>query len=457
MSTETLAINPEELKNKHGRALFRGQLYDELDAILASAEKAGADELTIRQRDRFTHYRGMLDTLMMQDGIWDDSLGVEDTRTVSACRAILKRYDKVLRQPLSPYGQDRVLPGEAHTLEVPGDPFGIRALRPSERICREGSAGLSWGRLIRGLVTGDWRNAEMEQRALAEGVGSEGGYLVPTPLAGRVIDLARAKATVVQAGAATVPMDSNTLTIAKVASDPTASWRAENAAITASDMVFDRIQFSAKTLAALIKVSVELIEDSQLLAGTVENALSQALGLELDRAALYGSGAGSEPKGIKNTTGVQTYSMGTNGAALTNYSPFSQAVEKIATANGAANAAIYAPRTAGELDRLVDTTGQPMRPPQSFASLRTFATTQIPVNLTQGTANNASDAFVGDFSQLLIGMRTQIRIEVSREASDAASSAFANMQVFIRAYLRADIALAQPSHFCVITGIIPPT
>lgn len=101
---------------------------------------------------------------------------------------------------------------------------------------------------------------------------------------------------------------------------------------------------------------------------------------------------------------------------------FSTAVELVRTANGEPVAAIYHPRTAGALDRLEDTTGQPLQPPESFRALRRFTTTASPINQVQGSATNASDAIVGDFSQLLIGVRTEMRIEVSREAPDGAGS-----------------------------------
>jgi hypothetical protein len=45
-------------------------------------------------------------------------------------------------------------------------------------------------------------------------------------------------------------------------------------------------------------------------------------------------------------------------------------------------------------------------------------------------------------------------LEVSRVAADATNSAFANGQFWIRAYLRADIALAHPKAFNVLTGIL---
>ena len=81
-------------------------------------------------------------------------------------------------------------------------------------------------------------------------------------------------------------------------------------------------------------------------------------------------------------------------------------------------------------------------------------TAQVPDNLTQGSSSLASDAYVGQWNQLLIGMRQRLVIEASREASDATDSAFRQLQVHIRAYLRADVAVAQPSAFVVITGIL---
>jgi HK97 family phage major capsid protein len=343
----------------------------------------------------------------------------------------------------------------------------IRALRNNEDLetsvrhnLPDGIRGheLSLGRLLRGWVFGDWKGAEAEKRAGSIGDNTLGGFLVPSPLGTRIIDLSRKKARVLQAGAMTVPMESNSLTLAKVTADPTPNWKAENAQGTFSDATFGKLEFVAKTLVALIKVSVELFEDALNLETVVESSMSQALSLELDRAALYGSGAAAEPLGIVNTTGVGVHDMGTNGAVVTNYDPFSQAVEKILTANGPSEglAAILAPRTWGVLDRLKEaTTNAPLGAPASFESLRKLVTNQVPITRVQGSANNASDVFVGDFTQLLIGTRTQLVIEVSRQAGDSSGSAFRDMQIWLRAYLRADVGVALPGYFTKIIGIIP--
>jgi HK97 family phage major capsid protein len=341
----------------------------------------------------------------------------------------------------------------------------VRALTPTESLTPyfgswptaglpEFGAPIGLNGLLRGLVTGQWP-AGKTMASLGVGTDSAGGFLVPGPLAGRVIDKARNQARIFQAGALTVPMQSSTLKIARVATDPTAAWKAENAQATASDMTFEALTLTARSLIAIAKLSIELMEDSPTINDVVENAMAQALALELDRAALYGSGTAPEPRGIINTSGVGIQSQGTNGAALTSYDAFSTAVQTIQAANGDPNAVIYAARTAGTLDRLKDSTGQPLQPPQSFRELTKLVTSQVPVNRTHGAASNASDAFVGEWPELLVGVRTQLRIEASRVSVVGGESAFDRLQVHVRAYLRADIGVAQPSHFVVVTGIIP--
>jgi HK97 family phage major capsid protein len=145
--------------------------------------------------------------------------------------------------------------------------------------------------------------------------------------------------------------------------------------------------------------------------------------------------------------------MGTNGGTISDYTPFSNAYQKVLEANAQPNAVIYAPRTWGDVDRLTDSTGQPLQPPQSYQDLETYQTTQVPIDQTQGTGTGLSTAFVGSFPQLLFGVRTDLRIEISRVASDGTNSAWEDLQVWVRAYLRADVQLAHPDHFCNITGI----
>ncbi len=338
-------------------------------------------------------------------------------------------------------------------------PGTVRVLKREERMADllphdAPGRDISWNAYIRGIVTGDWTGIPLEARAMGIGTGAGGGFAVPDFLSARVIDLARNKARVFEAGATTVPMTTTPMKLARVAGDPSAQWKVENAAITAADMTLEQITLTPHTLIAMVKTSVELMEDSTEIAGTVENALAQALALELDRAALRGSGTPPEPTGIRNQSGVTIQSQGTNGAALTNYDPISIAIQTVEAANGEPNAYILSPRTDGTLDRLKDSTGQPLRPPPSLDDLAEYVTSQIPNNLTQGTSSLASEIYVAQWDELLVGMRQNLIVEASREAGDASGGAFTSLQVWIRAYLRADVALAHPAHFVVITGVL---
>jgi HK97 family phage major capsid protein len=321
------------------------------------------------------------------------------------------------------------------------------------------AAELDFGRSIKGMVTGDWNGADAERmcvsKTMAGGNDANGGFLLPSPLSTMVIDLARNQSVCLRAGALTIPMDSGTFDIARLTSDPTGYWKGENAAGTATDIGTGRFQLRAKTLMALVKSSVELIEDAPNAGALIQNAISQALALELDRAALRGAGV-SEPLGIRHwsSLGSSFGAQYTGSIGSPNYDDFSNAAEDILSANGpeaTALSVIYSPRTWGTLDRLKDGESKTLIPPPSFSAMRKFTTNQIPETL--GGGSNESEAYVGDFSQLAIGMRTQLVLEVSRHAADSSSSAFKNLQVFIRGYLRADVVLLQPTFFVVLGGI----
>jgi HK97 family phage major capsid protein len=283
---------------------------------------------------------------------------------------------------------------------------------------------------------------------------SSDSALVPTPLSAQVIDLARNQSRIFQAGARIVPMSSKTLDIARVTGDPSAEWKAENDTFSASDVNVDSVTLTAKTLIAGTKSSVELMEDSPNGADVVMNSLAEKLALELDRVALVGSGSGSEPEGLFNNSNVNEVSMGTNGSIIDDFTELSQAYQKVLEANGTPTAAIYAPRTWGQIDRLTDSESNPLKWPRSWESLQHLITNQVPVNQTQGTETDGSSVFIGDFSQMLIGIRTNLRIEVSRFASDSTNSAWEDLQVWIRAYMRADVQLAHPDHFSRVVGLI---
>ena len=307
--------------------------------------------------------------------------------------------------------------------------------------------GISFGDIVRGMATG--RASPDVRNSLSEGTDSQGGYTVPAILLPQLIDRMRAQQTVVRAGARTVMLDSMKTTIARLDTDPTAAWRNENATVANSDAVFSAVVLQPRSLAVIVQLSMELLEDSINLNEAMQRAFSGSFAVELDRVALFGSGTAPEPRGISNTSGIGSVSMGANGLALSNFDPFIDAWQALADANSPEpTAAIMAPRTSAKIAKLKDTQNQPMRKPPLIESLPMYSTTSTPITQTQGTSNVASTIIVGDYTQLLFGIRTDLRIQLLRELFMATG------QFAFLAHLRADIAIEHPAAFCKIVGVL---
>ncbi|MCA8927609.1 MAG: phage major capsid protein [Alphaproteobacteria bacterium] len=301
--------------------------------------------------------------------------------------------------------------------------------------------GLSAGAYLRSMILGG--KTETERRALAEGSDSAGGYSVPAVVSAELLDNLRAASVTVQAGARTVPLTSATNSIAAVASDPAPAWRSENAAVAESDPTFRAVVFTPRSLAVLVKVSRELIEDSLNLETALPQLLAAALATELDRVALLGSGTAPEPRGIANTSGIGTAAL---GADLANYGPLLAGRTAILTANaGPVTAAILHPRDEGTLAGLTDSTGQPLMAPAALSAIPQLTTTAVPTD--GGTGSDESTIFAGNFQHLMIGMRTGLRVELLRETYAA------NHQYAFVASLRADVAVAHPGAFYTVTAV----
>lgn len=311
----------------------------------------------------------------------------------------------------------------------------------------------SLGRAVRGMVTGRWDDADLERRALAEGAGSTGGFLTPELVSAQVIDRIRAQAQVLNAGATVVPMDSDQVSVPRLAAGITAQWKVENAPVVESDPAFERVTLVAKTLPVLTRISMELFEDMTPAASdAITNELTQAIALELDRAALRGSGVAPIPLGLRNQPGVELRPMtGANGSAPTSYADLVRAVAALRGRNVAPNAVLHSPRAGETYALMADTTGQPLQPPAYLQGLTFLETSQVPNNITVGTSTDTSEIYIGKWSDLLVGVRPSIGVRV-RQLNERYAD---NLQVGLLAWLRADVQLAHPESFSILTGVRP--
>ncbi len=319
--------------------------------------------------------------------------------------------------------------------------------RMADRVNRESSNhlnGLSVGKYFRAMVTGG--STDAERRALAEGTDSAGGFSVPTVLSANLLDLMRSSNVAMQAGAMTVPLTSDRNHIAKVATDPVPAWRGENGAVNESDPTFSRVEFVPKSLAVLVKVSRELLEDSLNIEQELPRIMAAAMARELDRVVFLGTGTGNEPSGLDTISGVLESA---HDATLASYSPLVSARRLLMGQNNdLVSAYVMHPDTEATLGDLVDSTGQPLNYPTILdrpRPLQMLTTTQLPVNL--GTGTNETTIYAGDFSKLMIGLRSGIRVEVLKERYAD------NMQYGFLIHARYDVVASHPNAFCRITGI----
>ncbi len=366
-------------------------------------------------------------------------------------------------QQLIEWGIDRAR-NQVRAEKVGDQHFGKRdragatlwALKPGEKVADYVGHGggqlrdAGFGDVIRAQMFGAGRDAAQIRATLAGGTDSSGGFLVPDVLSGRLIDRLRAALVIMRAGAITVPITSDNLRIAKIATDPTPAWRAENAAVAESVPSLEAVNFVPRSLGLIVKSSRELAEDAPNFAEMVETTIANAFAGEVDRVALVGTGTAPQPRGIVNVAGIGAVSMGTNGAALANYTRLLDALQTYETANNAVapSAAILHPRTMRAVRGMADSTGQPLRRPEGV-DFPMLSTTSMPITETQGTANNASSIVLGDFSQLMIGVRTTLQVYPLQQAF--ASTA----QIGFLCLLRVDVQVAQPTSFVRIAGIIP--
>lgn len=259
-----------------------------------------------------------------------------------------------------------------------------------------------------------------------------GGVLVPDSIAGFVIDKLRARSVVNALGARTVPMGPGSLRVPRVSADPTPAWLAEGATITEEDGNLDDVTLEAKRLTAIVKFSDELDEDSDptLVGDVLANSLSRAFAVELDRAALVGSGSGAEPRGVTANAGILT-----TAPTVADWSVLTGLKAALEGANSLASGFVLSPATLNTIETKIAENGHYVEPPQSIADLPRLGTTSV----------NDTTVIGADWSQLMIGIR--VRFELRRLVERYAEEG----KVGLRARIRADVQLAHPESFAVAT------
>jgi HK97 family phage major capsid protein len=306
------------------------------------------------------------------------------------------------------------------------------------------AAGLSLGRYLRGIVTGNWAGAAAESAEYRSLTTVSGAALIPQALSAQVLDAVRAKSVLFQSGASMVPMEARTVVIPRVKTDPVFGFKAEAEACDESIIEFEGIELKARTAYGLVSVSLEALESGQGLDMAVQLAMAEALANVIDSKCLFGAG-GVEPAGILLSDKIGTV---TAVGDLQGWNPFIEGIGKVRTANGDATALVMNAQVDELCNKFTTTEGLPLPMPKVIENIpNRLISNQLPANL--GAGANESVAMVYDPQAVVIGIQSPIRIELSREALDA----YKKGVVYLRVYAFCDVALTRSGWVCRIDGL----
>ena len=184
----------------------------------------------------------------------------------------------------------------------------------------------------------------------------------------------------------------------------------------------------------------------------VRGILAQVLAQSLDAAAIAGTGASNQPRGVLNTSGIGSVAMGTNGLAVT-YDAVADLMGTVADANAEAGSLAFLTNTKVRraVAKLKDTQARPLGAEVVFQGMPRAFSNNVPANLTKGTSSGVCSALIyGNWADLLIGLWSEIDVLVNPYESTAYSKG--NVQV--RAMTTCDISVRHPESFGAIQDIL---
>lgn len=294
----------------------------------------------------------------------------------------------------------------------------------------------------------------LEKRVLTTGLpaGGPGGNLVQTELHGEwYFDRLRSAMKVQALGATVLNGLVGNVDIPGLKTSATVGWVAENAALTASDQEFRKVSLAPKHAGALTEVSRNMLQqttpDIEML---VRNDFALLLADAVDKAAISGTGAAAQPRGILNTAGIGDVPLGTNGGAMTIDTP-ADVIGKLAIADAPETSRGFLTngkvRTAAM--KLKDGQNRPFGLPAVFQNERVEYSNNVPGNLTKGTGTNLSALIYGNWADLLVGYWSAFDLLVNPYEA----TAYSKGNVSIRAMLTCDVAVRYVESFAAAKDI----
>lgn len=321
-----------------------------------------------------------------------------------------------------------------------GKPMVV-AVGPKQRLSQSPAASGQVGEFARSVAIGvnnAFATPEVKM-ALTSDLNSAGGYSIPAGWLSGWIDRGIELTTVAQY-CTRFMMDTADVNVTTLTSRPTAATKAELAKFSESGLTFGSSRLQAFTAGSSFLASLELLQDSPNAGQQIEAACMRGLIDWLNDTMLNGSGS-SEPTGIMNRNDLP----GVDAPGLIDWDMIADGVTALRDELYVANVCIMSPTAYNALHLQRENTGGDggfLPRPQHLADL----------NIVQSSHCPETDIIMGDFTQLMFGVREDAKVEVSPVADEA----FERNAVRIRLKVRCDWVPAHVQAFYRLTGVTMP-
>jgi HK97 family phage major capsid protein len=276
-------------------------------------------------------------------------------------------------------------------------------------------------------------------------------------------DRLRNASVFLQANPLQVDVQDTQLNIPRVSGSGTVAMIAENTAFTASDPTFAQVSLVPKKAYYYNIVSNEALDDSTpALQEVLATAFTRDLGTLIDTQLLTGNGTAPNLRGAINFTGATSQTNGANGlqvSAQTNLDFLATPLGTLQSLNADLSRAawFFHPLQWAQIRKVKDSQGRyQLQPwgtePSSDITPRVFGipvfiTANLPSAQTVGTSTDCTTAVLADMSQIAVGWRKQITLEMRRDFLFNAD------QTAIRLIARLDVQPVNAAATVVITGL----
>jgi HK97 family phage major capsid protein len=282
--------------------------------------------------------------------------------------------------------------------------------------------------------------AALETRVNTTGSASE---LVPTDhRADQYVQPLRNRLMARRLGARVLSGLQGNVVIPKHGTGVTTGWVAENTALPESDIDPASITLSPKHCGGVTELSRQLImQGSPDVEQLIRDDFAAMLAQAIDSAMIAGTGAANQPTGILSTAGIQTHNL-----ATLNFANVVAMKAKLAAANVENRAWLMRAAVASKFEAAEKSAGSGLYLLQDdkIAGIGANVTEQVP-----NVSGTVGRAILGDFSQVLLGIWSEVEIV----SNGFAETAFRRGGVLVRAMATVDVAVRHPQAFVVASDV----